>query len=48
MRRLLVLLVTALLTLTGGAFADEVPASRPIVLSAPPAGSDLPVRFEPT
>jgi predicted Zn-dependent protease len=42
MRRLLVLLVTALLTLTGGAFADEVPASRPIVLSAPAAGSDLP------
>ena len=42
MRRFLVLLVTALLTLTGGAFADEVPASRPIVLNAPAAGSDLP------
>ena len=42
MRRLLLLLVTALLTLTGGAFADEVPASRPIVLNAPAAGSDLP------
>src|SRR5579863_1982654 len=42
MRRLLILLVTAMLTLTGGAFADEQPASKPIVLTAPPAGSDLP------
>ena len=42
MRRILILLVTAMLTLTGGAFADEQSTSKPIVLTAPPAGSDLP------
>ena len=42
MRRLLVSLFTALLSLTAAAFADQPPASRPIMLNVPPAGSDLP------
>jgi beta-barrel assembly-enhancing protease len=42
MRRLFLVLTAAFLTLTGAAFADEPPASRPIILNTPAAGSDLP------
>jgi beta-barrel assembly-enhancing protease len=42
MRRVLLLLITACLTLTGAAFADEPAATRPILLNTPAAGSDLP------
>jgi predicted Zn-dependent protease len=49
MRRLFVILVSALLTVTAVAFADDTPSSsKPITLTAPAAGSDLPDMGSPT
>ena len=48
MRRLCLILVSALLTVTTVAFADGTTASKPIILSAPAAGSDLPDMGSPT
>ena len=48
MRRLCLILVSALLTVTTVAFADRTTASKPIILSAPAAGSDLPDMGSPT
>jgi predicted Zn-dependent protease len=42
MRRLLLVLATAFLTVTGVVFADDTPSNRPIILNTPAAGSDLP------
>lgn len=48
MRRVSLILVSALLTVTTVAFADGTTASKPIILSAPAAGSDLPDMGSPT
>jgi beta-barrel assembly-enhancing protease len=42
MRRLSLLLLTALLLTTAAAFADQAPNNKPILLGTPTAGSDLP------
>ena len=48
MRSLLVFAVAAFLTATGAAFAAEPPASKPIALGLPTAGSDLPDMGSPS
>jgi predicted Zn-dependent protease len=48
MRRLFLILAAALLTVTAVAFADDTPTSRPLTLTAPAAGSDLPDMGSPT
>lgn len=48
MRRLLVVLATALCAFTAAAFADDTAPSKPIVLGTPAAGSDLPDMGSPT